>query len=70
MQVESEIKILRNRRQEASNDKSNVGIFDDRFELESWGRANATGLSGTSEIGDERIGDMDIGGAGLDDSGD
>lgn len=25
------------------------GIFDDRFELESRGKANATGLSGTSD---------------------
>jgi hypothetical protein len=36
-QGDSEIKMLRNRRKDASNGKTgaNVNIFDDRFELES-----------------------------------
>jgi len=34
-QADSEIKMLRNRRNEASNGKVNKNIFDDRFELES-----------------------------------
>jgi len=45
--------LLRNRAFEASNGKEGKpGIFDDRFELESRGRANATGLSGTSDPDD------------------
>jgi len=67
-QADSEIKMLRNRRNEASNGKVNKNIFDDRFELESWGRANATGLSGTSEPDDNER-DIDGGGINLDDSG-
>eukprot|EP00347_Sterkiella_histriomuscorum_P012741 403367397 len=68
---QGEIKVLRNRALQASGGKQNPGIFDDRFELESRGRANATGLSGTSEPGDERDGDLAGDGVvdGLDDSG-
>jgi hypothetical protein len=42
-------------------------VFDDRFELESRGRANATGLSGTSEPGDL---ELSAGAVDINDSGD
>lgn len=66
--------MLRNRALEASNGKQQrPGIFDDRFELESRGRANATGLSGTSDPDNDERNDADITGDGivdgLDDSG-
>ncbi|CDW82629.1 UNKNOWN [Stylonychia lemnae] len=58
-QGDSEIKMLRNRRVDASNGKTaNMNIFDDRFELES-----------TSEPEDEDDRDIDGGGINLDDSG-